>query len=284
MDSFVCSPVSPASCPFNFRRFGPRRHKERCESRVGLVRRTARNSTDGCGRVFCSGVGFGSAPPPSKDVKVRSTSKAKLKKLGRSVAEMLSSANVVIIGDDAEFNQNLVTVLSPLLEYAPIFTPQLLEQLTGSSVTDMMEKDGPDEVGAAEAVALESLSSHIRCCISTCGDGIGGAAREACWRHLYGAVTLWLDTREEDNASQPQHDAYALCDLHVKVKTSGEDKSDGGGMEVAKATIQEVLPALETFLKNNDGLCKKKALYVRLGCRGDWPDMKPPDWAPDVPE
>lgn len=28
----------------------------------------------------------------------------------------------------------------------------------------------------------------------------------------------------------------------------------------------------------------KKSLYVRLGCRGDWPNLKPPGWDPEKPE
>lgn len=47
-------------------------------------------------------------------------------------------------------------------------------------------------VGAAEAAVVESLSTYVRCCIATCGGGIGAAARSACWRHLHGAVTIWL--------------------------------------------------------------------------------------------
>lgn len=26
----------------------------------------------------------------------------------------------------------------------------------------------------------------------------------------------------------------------------------------------------------------KKSLYIRLGCRGDWPDIKPPGWDPST--
>lgn len=28
----------------------------------------------------------------------------------------------------------------------------------------------------------------------------------------------------------------------------------------------------------------KKSLYIRLGCRGDWPDIKPPGWDPSNPD
>ena len=28
----------------------------------------------------------------------------------------------------------------------------------------------------------------------------------------------------------------------------------------------------------------KKALYVKLGCRGDWPEIMPPGWAPPLPD
>ena len=31
-----------------------------------------------------------------------------------------------------------------------------------------------------------------------------------------------------------------------------------------------------------DAMCLegKKSLYIRLGCRGDWPNIKPPGWDP----
>ncbi|RID75727.1 hypothetical protein BRARA_B02757 [Brassica rapa] len=28
------------------------------------------------------------------------------------------------------------------------------------------------------------------------------------------------------------------------------------------------------------GLPGKKSLYIRLGCRGDWPNIQPPGWDP----
>lgn len=70
-----------------------------------------------------------------------------------------------------------------------------------------------------------------------------------------------------------------MADLHVKINIPEGDEYSTG--ELAKATMKEVLPAVETLLKKDKELCKKKALYVRLGCRGDWPNLKPPEWNPD---
>ena len=49
----------------------------------------------------------------------------------------------------------------------------------------------------------------------------------------------------------------------------------------AEAAATETLEALRGLLaREGQTLCSKKALYVRLGCRGDWPDLQPPSWAP----
>ena len=38
-----------------------------------------------------------------------------------------------------------------------------------------------------------------------------------------------------------------------------------------------------SLLKCDFAVCKgKKNLYIRLGCRGDWPNIKPPGWDPSA--
>lgn len=66
----------------------------------------------------------------------------------------------------------------------------------------------------------------------------------------------------------------------MKVKTTGGESFSS--KEVAQATVQEALSAIAALLDKDEELCKKKGLYVRLGCRGDWPNLKPPEWAPDA--
>ena len=40
--------------------------------------------------------------------------------------------------------------------------------------------------------------------------------------------------------------------------------------------MERVLVGIDALLKADEQLCGKKNLYVRFGCRGDWPDLQPP--------
>ena len=45
----------------------------------------------------------------------------------------------------------------------------------------------------------------------------------------------------------------------------------------------QTVPALLELVKKNPKLPQGKALYVKYGCRGDWPDLQPPEWRPTEP-
>jgi hypothetical protein len=151
--------------------------------------------------------------------------------------------------------------------------------------------------------------------------------RSACWRHLYGAFTVWLDVEpEQSEETAPQRGAYSESEVHLKLQ-SGDVQEEG--METASENVaaQVTLPprdlaqkcqrfplecytdtppgsaefALRHLRSDNQGVlqaiaalverCKKdkklpdgKRLYVKLGCRGDWPDIQPPDWQPPEPQ
>jgi hypothetical protein len=45
----------------------------------------------------------------------------------------------------------------------------------------------------------------------------------------------------------------------------------------------QVVPALLEFVNKDPKIAQGKALYVRYGCRGDWPVLQPPDWQPTEP-
>lgn len=64
---------------------------------------------------------------------------------------------------------------------------------------------GLDALALSEVAVLSQLSNQLRTCISTCGYGGGAAARDACWRYLYGHVTVWIDSNPNaSEASEPQ--------------------------------------------------------------------------------
>lgn len=63
-----------------------------------------------------------------------------------------------------------------------------------------------------EAMILEQLCYAARCTASTLGGGNGAAARGACWQHMYGGITVWLDL---GGAEGPQREAYEQAEVHL---------------------------------------------------------------------
>lgn len=146
----------------------------------------------------------------------------------------------------------------------------------------------------------ESFSSYLRCVISTCGNGIGAAARAACWRYIFGALTIWIGMlRSHKIQSQftflsfldsgdvaetkPQDEAYSQCDIQIRINAKSDPMSNEHSTDpsaLASAILPQVLSAIKSKLEDESELCKKKGLYIRMGCRGDWPNIEPPDWTP----
>ncbi|KAK9820240.1 hypothetical protein WJX72_007827 [[Myrmecia] bisecta] len=150
----------------------------------------------------------------------------KEKDLATDIIEKLRNISIAIVGDNTAANQRVAALLAGELEYVPLDTKSIVEQLLKCSVEELVAQEGITSLALVEAAALESLSTNIRCCIATCGGG-GAAARGDCWRHLFGTVTVWLDDHTE--ASQdaaPQREAYAQAEVHVKVDTAGRQADD----------------------------------------------------------
>ena len=57
-------------------------------------------------------------------------------------------------------------------------------------------------------------------------------------------------------------------------------KLGGWNSNAAKPAAQGCLRALKCFLEYDKELPGKKSLYIRVGCRGDWPNLQPPGWNP----
>eukprot|EP00210_Caulerpa_lentillifera_P000467 g450.t1 len=214
----------------------------------------------------------------------RASTKEQVKKDGKWVAEHLESINVVLLGDETNLNFALASMLAPVLKYSPLHTPLILRQLKNKTVNEIIAEDGgEEELGLSEVMVFESFSSYLRCVISTCGDGIGAAARAACWRYIFGALTIWIDLGDESR-SKPQDEAYSQCDIRLKIRARNNhllaDKDHTDASKLASAILPQLLSAIKSKLKEDQDLCTKKGLYIRMGSRGDWPNMKPPDWSP----
>ncbi|KAI6707556.1 hypothetical protein NL676_010518 [Syzygium grande] len=59
-------------------------------------------------------------------------------------------------------------------------------------------------------------------------------------------------------------------------------KLQGWDADYSKTVAQASLSALKRLVLSERKLPDKKSLYIRLGCGGDWPNIKPPEWDPST--
>ncbi|KAE8703422.1 putative inactive shikimate kinase like 2 [Hibiscus syriacus] len=178
--------------------------------------------------------------------------------------------------------------------------------------------EGSDSVAEAESAILESLSSHVRTVVATLGGSHGAAGRTDKWRHLYSGFSNWLSQTEaleyipcniilagklvfsnyapntcgtlgmlhglnahEDSAKEEVRRhiedgsvGYPNADVVVKLQVWDADHSNS----VAQASLSD----LKRLILSDKKLPGKKSLYLRSGCRVDWPNNKPPVWDPST--
>jgi len=192
---------------------------------------------------------------------------------GEAVAQALKGISVVVLGDSERANDVVARALAKQLMYSPVSVPALIASSEAAGAVEADEGDGAaglDQAAARlviENSAHEQLSTFLRLCVATCGGGRGATARGDCWAWLFGSLTVWVDVESAD-VSAPQRDAYELSEIRVVVKDY--DKFDG------EAVAGQVLSGIKTLVDADEQLCGKKNLYVRFGCRGDWPNLAPP--------
>ncbi|KAJ6695801.1 SHIKIMATE KINASE [Salix koriyanagi] len=196
--------------------------------------------------------------------------------------QLLKGASVFLVGDSTEINQKVARELAVGLGYTPLDTQELLETFAKQTIDSWVLAEGSDSVAEAECAILESISSHVRAVVSTLGGKQGAARKADKWQHLYAGFTVWLSPTEaldEDSAKEEarmnvkdRSVAYSNADVVVKLQ--------GWDSDHAKSVAQASLSALKQLILSDKKLPGKKSLYIRLGCRGDWPNIKPPGWDP----
>lgn len=202
--------------------------------------------------------------------------------LSSGVVQLLKGTSVYLVGGSSEINQKVAHELAVGLGYTPLDTKDLLEMFMKRSIESWVAAEGPESVAEAEEAVLESVSSHVRTVVATLGGRRGAAGQADKWRHLHAGFTVWLsesEATEEDSAKEEAkkqvHDgsqAYSKADVVVKF--------GNWDANYAKAIAQASLSALKQLILSDKKLAGKKSLYIRLGCRGDWPNIKPPGWDP----
>ena len=105
------------------------------------------------------------------------------------------------------------------------------------------------------------------------------------------AKTCASHTDEDGSPSAPQRDAYALSEVTVRLvgvwwassTSCAHCVTDISPSQVKATSLQSlpyltgrVLAGIEAVLLADAKLVGKKSLYIRLGARGDWPDLAPP--------
>ncbi|KAK9072873.1 hypothetical protein SSX86_009308 [Deinandra increscens subsp. villosa] len=199
------------------------------------------------------------------------------------VAQLLKGTSVYLVGESSEINYRVSRELAVGLGYTPLDTKELLETFTKQTVDSLVIAEGSNAVAETECVILDSLSSHIRSVVATIGGRHGAAARGDQWRHLYSGFTVWLSQSEAKDEASAKEEArinvesggQGFTNADVVVKLGGDWDND-----YSKAVAQAALSALKQLILSDKKLPGKKGLYIRLGCRGDWPNIKPPGWDP----
>ncbi|XP_006471517.2 probable inactive shikimate kinase like 2, chloroplastic isoform X2 [Citrus sinensis] len=97
-----------------------------------------------------------------------------------------------------------------------------------------------------------------------------------------------LETFAKQTIDSYENSAKEEARRHVKDGKLGYSNADvvvklqGWDADHAKSVAQASLSALKQLIQSDKKLPGKKSLYIRLGCRGDWPNIKPPGWDPSA--
>jgi hypothetical protein len=202
--------------------------------------------------------------------------------LTTGVSELLKGTSIYVVGASTAINWAVAKELATGLGYVPLQTELLMQELTSRSPSELAAAEGYKSVTEAEDMILSSLSSHVRCVVATLGGRQGIAAQNVGWNGLHAGFTVWLSqsnaadevAAEEEAAKAKQEGVEAYAQADVVVALAGWDENS------ARPAAEGSLRALKYLLEADKELPGKKSLYLRLGCRGDWPNIMPPGWDP----
>lgn len=198
--------------------------------------------------------------------------------LAAGVTQLLKGTSVYLVGESTEINQKIARELAVGLGYTPLDTKELLEAFAKQTIDSWVAAEGYDVVAEVEGAILENLSSHARTVVATIGGKHGAASRTNQWRHLFAGFTVWLSQSEAADEASARDEARRHFEDSVQGFSNAEVVVKLGGWDAnySKTVAQASLSALKRLILSDKKLPGKKSLYVRLGCRGDWPDIKPP--------
>ncbi|CAI9095282.1 OLC1v1031186C2 [Oldenlandia corymbosa var. corymbosa] len=200
------------------------------------------------------------------------------------VTQLLKGTSVYLVGESTEINQKISRELAVGLGYTPLDTKELMEAFTKQTIDSWESTQGSDAVAEVESAILENLSCHARTVVATVGGRHGAASRTDNWRHLFAGFTVWLSQSEATDEVSARDEAKRHFQDGTRGYSNAEVVVKLGGWDTnySKTVAQATLSALKRLILSDKELPGKKSLYVRLGCRGDWPDIKPPGYDPST--
>lgn len=79
----------------------------------------------------------------------------------------------------------------------------------------------------------------------------------------------------QKDSNAPQREAYQQAEIHIAI--AKDDSEAMTPRQVAEALLEQIMQRVAELVKKDEDLCGKKGVYMKFGCRGDWPDLRPPD-------
>lgn len=165
---------------------------------------------------------------------------------GRELAEKLKNVNVYLVGLMGSGKSAVGDRVSRALgSYTFVDTDETIETATGSSVSEIFEKDGEAGFRAVEEQVLTSVAAYVRLVIAT-GGGIVTVPGN--WASLRTGIVVWLDTP---------------VDVLAERLSSDEERAKRpllGTKEELQAKLGQMLAARESLYAQSD---------VRVALSGD---------------
>lgn len=88
-------------------------------------------------------------------------------------------------------------------------------------------------------------------------------------------IPVCADDTWQKEPHAPQREAYQQAEIRIAI---AKDDSDAmTAPQVAEALLEQIMQQVAELVKKDEDLCGKKGVYMKFGCRGDWPDLQPPD-------
>eukprot|EP01025_Chloroclados_australasicus_P041452 TRINITY_DN4389_c0_g2_i1.p1 TRINITY_DN4389_c0_g2~~TRINITY_DN4389_c0_g2_i1.p1 ORF type:complete len:247 (+),score=27.29 TRINITY_DN4389_c0_g2_i1:93-743(+) len=180
--------------------------------------------------------------------------------LEKPVQDQLCGSSIILLGHNTQLQNDLAINLAAELQYSPLLFQSIIDKYNKKNEEEEGKELSQDEIVDLEKQVIESASTQLRCCIATTGSG--AAFDEEFHKFLYGHMIIHIDKEDYEKNLEK-------AEIRLKI----DEDFDVNSQDDIEELKQDVLDAIINKLLHNRDLPKRKQLYIKLGCRGDWPDI-----------